>query len=131
MTIAKFDSDKNPQCIRCDLHVEIMLHIFQCPSDHANETHKRALDTLRSTLRRNNTAPIITEAITQMISYAHKGYYDERLTQVIAEDDMKALARETIKHQISIGIVAFLQGYVTKNWAVIQNIYLKYDDLTM
>ena len=128
MSIAKFDPDKSPQCIRCDLQVETFLHIFQCSSIHAREVHTNALNTLKSSLRRNNTAPIITEAITQVIGYARKGYYDERLKQVMASDEMKTLARDTIKQQLDIGIKAFLQGYISRNWAVLQNIYLKYDD---
>ena len=89
MTIAKFDPDKNPQCIRCDLHVETFLHMFQCTSAKASEVHRNALNTLRSSLPRNNTAPIITDAITQVIAYARKGYYDERLTQVLTKDMKK------------------------------------------
>ena len=128
MTIAKYDPEKNPQCIRCDLHVETFLHIFQCPSTQADVTHKTAMKVLRSKLRRNNTAPIITEAIAQLIGYARKGYYDERLTQVLANDDMKNLARDIIEQQLSLGIKAFLQGYIIKHWAMLQNIYLKQED---
>lgn len=46
----------------------------------------------------------------------------------MASDEMKTLARDTIKQQLDIGIKAFLQGYISRNWAVLQNIYLKYDD---
>ena len=69
-----------------------------------------------------------TEAITQIIAFARKGYYDERLTQVIATVVMKTLTQDTIKQQLYIGITAFLQGYITKHWAVLQNIYLKHED---
>lgn len=97
MKIAKFDPEKNPHCIRCNLHVETFLHIYQCPSAQANATHKSAIQTLKAKLRRNNTAPIITESIVQLIGYARKGYYDERLTQVLADDDLKNLARTIIE----------------------------------
>ena len=42
MTIAKFNADTNPHCLRCEMHVEKFLHLFQCPSETTRSVHKSA-----------------------------------------------------------------------------------------
>ena len=125
MEIAKFDPEKDPICQRCGLHPETFRHIFQCPSNHALNSHKTAISKLRKTLQKQDTTPIITEAIIQLLAHSRKGYCDLNLRNVIATDEMRELTRNTMTHQLSIGITYFLQGYLTKHWVVIQNISRK------
>ena len=104
------------------------MHVFQCPSQSAFKTHKAALTKLRSSLKKNDTAPIITEAIVQLLEHARKGYCDLNLRNVLASDEMRELTRNTMTHQIKIGIKYLLQGYISTHWVVIQNIHKKRDD---
>ena len=128
MAIAKFDPDKNLQYARYELHVETGMHVFQCPSQSAFKTHKAALTKLRSSLKKNDTAPIITEAMVQLLEHARRGYCDLNLRNVLASDEMRELTRNTMTHQIKIDIKYLLQGYISTHWVVIQNIYQKRDD---
>ena len=60
MVVAKYDADKNLQCVLCNLHPETFMLVFQCPSVTTASVHKTAKMKLRSTLKRKNMAPIIT-----------------------------------------------------------------------
>ena len=104
------------------------MHVYQCPSQSALKTHKDALAKLRRVLKKHDTAPIISEAIVQLLEHARKGYCDMNLRNVLASDEMKELTRNTMTHQLKIGIKYFLQGYISTHWTVIQNIYQKRDD---
>ena len=95
MAITKFDADKNPQCVRCSLHVEILMHIFQCPSKLALDSHKTSSIKLRKTLQKCDTAPVITEAISQLLEQAR-----------LATDEMKELTQKTMTLQLSMGITS-------------------------
>ena len=83
---------------------------------------------IRKTLQKQDTAPIITEAIIQLLEHSCKGYCDLNLRNVVATDEMRELTRNTMSNQLSIGITYFLQGYITKQWVVIQNLYRKQED---
>ena len=102
MEIAKFDSDKDPQCTRCKLHPETIRHIFQCPSAHALDSHKKETAKLRKTLQKQDIAPIITEAIIQLLEHSRKGYCDLNLRNVLATDEMCELTRNTMSNQFAI-----------------------------
>ena len=126
MEIAKFDSEKDPQCTRCKLHPETIWHIFQCPNNHALDSHKKATTKFRKALQKQDTEPIITEAIIQLLEHFRKGYCDLNLRN--ATDERRELTRSTMSNQLSIGITYFLQGYITKHRVVIQNLYRKQED---
>ena len=125
MAIAKFDADKNPQCVCCNLHVETFKHIFQCSSKLALNIHKTSVVKLRKTLQKCDTAPVITEAISQLLEQARKGYCDFRLRNVLATEEMKELTQKTMTLQLSMEITYLLKGYMFRQWAVIQYIYRK------
>ena len=41
---------------------------------------------------------------------------------------MNELVRQTLFHQFKIDPIYFVRGYLSSNWEVLQNIYLKRDD---
>ena len=96
--IAKYDPGNNPQCAWCELHVETVMHVFQCPSTSALATHKVTVAKLRRTMKKHDITPIITEAIVQLLKHTRKGYYDLNLRNVLATDEMRELTRETMTH---------------------------------
>ena len=99
-----------------------------CPSANALDSHKKETAKLRKTLQKQDIAPIITEAIIQLLEHSRKGYCDLNLRNVVATDEMRELTRNTMANQLSTGITYFLQGYITKHWVVIQNLYRKHAD---
>ena len=104
------------------------MHIFQYQSKIAIDAHEASIAKLRKTLQKCDTAPVISEAISQLLEHTRKGYCDFRLQNVLATDEMKELTHKTMMQQLSMGITYFLRGYVSKYWAVIQNIYNKQKD---
>ena len=130
MDIASWDSDKNLICPRCNVVEETFHHIFQCKSSHASTSHKKALIALKEGLRRIHTAPIIQRTIVKCIDRHRKGYANLRFTDIIVDDDTKDLARTVFRNQDKLGTTAILQGYLSTDWSILQNVHDGCKDIT-
>ena len=129
MEIAKFDADKNPLCARCTTTEETYEHIYACKSSHARQHHQKALLVLKTDLRKCDTAPIIQRAIIQMLEQPRKGYTNTAFNDLVVKEEIKEIARNVIIQQNKIGKTSMLQGYLVKDWVLLQNVYLKCDDV--
>ena len=123
MTVAAWDSNKNPICARCNAVEETFRHIFQCRSAHAKTTHKSAITKLKDSLQKAKTAPIIQRVIIQCLEQHRKGYADLSFKDILVSDDKKELAAKVFRKQEKLGYTAFLQGYMSQGWSVLQNVY--------
>ena len=123
MKIASWDAMKDPLCQRCTTIEETTSHIFQCKSIHATNTHKNAMKKLKCALRRAQTAPIIQRAIVQCVEKNRKGYEDLLFRDIIVPENQKELATKVFRNQERLGSMALLQGFLSTDWSVMQNVY--------
>ena len=49
---------------------------------------------------------------------------------IIVEDDTKDLARKVFRNQDKLGNTSILQGYISKDWSILQNVYNGSTDIT-
>ena len=56
------------------------------------------------------------------------GYEVPLKDNVLHRKEMNQLVQETLHHQLSLSPILFLRGYISSNWDVIQNLYLKQTD---
>ena len=129
MKVAGWDCNKNPMCQRCGTIEETFHHVLQCKSQHATKIHDTAIKKLKCSLRRSQTAPIIQRAIVQCILKHRKGYEDLTFNDIVVHDDQKALAAKVFQRQERLGCTAFIQGYMTMDWAIMQNVYNGMSDI--
>ena len=59
---------------------------------------------------------------------AHKGYRAALMENKSHTKEMNELVQTTLDHQYQMGQLFFLWGYLSSNWEVIQNLYLKRKD---
>ena len=120
MTIASWDAEKDPICDRCGTQEETALHIFQCRSKHAQEKHKNGIKVLEETLRKINTAPVAIRTIISLVQSARKGYFNLNFNNILDDDDTKQLATKICEKQQNFSPFAFLQGYISSDWIILQ-----------
>ena len=118
MQQASWDGHKNPNCQRCCDREETMEHIFSCTSTNACNAFKKSLTTLRTSLRKYNTAPIIITAFENIILRARRGYVVPLKDNVLHTPEMNQLIREIHQHQLTLPPLLFLRGYLSSNWDV-------------
>lgn len=125
MDIAKFDVGKSPTCARCTTVEETHEHIFTCKSSHARQQHQKAMLTLKTDLRKCNTTPIAQRAIIHSVEQHRKGYINTTFSDLVVPGETKELAQNVILKHNQIGKTLLLQGYMVKEWVLLQNVYLK------
>ena len=123
-----WDGDNTPLCQRCSDRKEMFRHIFSCMSSNASTTFKKAMSVFKNSLRKCNTVPIITMTFEKFLNRVRKGYdvpipYNKLNTQV-----MNDLVELTLIHKLEISPAFFLHGFVSTNWDLVQNMYLKKKD---
>lgn len=94
-------------------------HAFQCKSTQATKTHKKVVKTSKEGPRKAQTAPIIQRVIIQCIEKHRKGYKNLTFKDSIVPNEEKELAAKVFHKQDRLGVTALLQGYVSKDWAII------------
>ena len=75
-------------------------------------------------------APIIQRALVQCIERHRKGYDNLMFKDIIVDDDTKVLARQVFRNQDKLGNTSILQGYISKDWSIVQNVYNGSKDIT-
>ena len=130
MTAAKWDSNKSPICPRRNAIEETFYHVFQCKSKHADLTHREATKKLKEGLRKAKTTSIIQRTIVQNKVKHRKGHDTLMFTDIIVSSDQKKLAVKVFQNQEKLGPTALVQGYLSKDWAVLQNVYDGEKDIT-
>ena len=124
MDVAKFDADTDPTCVRCKIHEETKMHIFQCRSKHALHTHTDAVGKFRQALKRVDTAPAIMAALVRLFDFGLKGYYDRTFKDVFMTDELRELTLKTMGLQIVVGIENFQQGYLSIRTGILFKTYI-------
>ena len=86
------------------------------------------MSVFKNSLRKCNTAPMIIMVFENILNRVRKGYdvpipYNKLHTQ-----EMNDLVEQTLIHQLEISPTFFLRGFVSTNWDVVQNMYLKKKD---
>ena len=102
MEVAEWDSHKNPLCDRCQVLEETFHHIFCCHSKDAADTHKKVIAKLRKALQLCLTAPIITNAISQLINDIRRGYSIETLDKTFVSKELREITRITAQTTTNI-----------------------------
>ena len=123
MEIASWNCEADPICKRCNCQEETFNHIFQCKSKHAVNSHKQASKKLRDALRRAKTAPLIQRAVIQCIEKHRKGYENLSFRDVMVSSENKQLAQNVFFQQEQLGHTAFMQGILSRDWVLLQNVY--------
>ena len=75
-------------------------------------------------------APIIQRALVQCIERHRKGYGNLMFKDIIVDNDTKNLARQVFKNQDKLGNTSIFQGYISKDWSILQNVYNRSKDIT-
>ena len=128
MSMAKFDADVDPMCVRYKTHEETRDHIFRCRSNHANTIHNDAIKTFQQTLKRADTSPAITAVMVRLFEVGRKGFSDRTFKDILMTEEIKEFTLKTMDLQIKMGIENFQRGYLSSHWDVLQNLYLKKSD---
>ena len=82
----------------------------------------------KTSLRKINTAPLITIAFETAFLTHRKGYTIQLPKNTIHTQEMFQLVNDILEHQREIGIKFFIQGFLSSNWEIAQNLYLKKND---
>ena len=104
------------------------MHLFQRRSKHAKESHPSAIKIVEATLRKVNTAPISIRAIISLLLSARKGYLKISFNDTLDDEDSKHLAHKICEKQYKFSPIALLQGYITSDWIILQNVYTEQKD---
>ena len=97
-------------------------------STNASTTYKKAMNTFRTSLQKSNTAPMITLAFENIFNRVRKGYEVPLPYNKLHTKEMNDLFHKTLAHQLEIEPAFFLRGFISTNWDVVQNVYLKQKD---
>ena len=128
MIKAKWDGEKDPFCQRCSDREETFQHIFSCTSKNVSDTFSKGLVTFRTAIRKANTAPIVISAFETMFLSFRKGYLTTPKKHHYQSNEMNDLVHATLEHQRKIGEKFFVQGFISSNWEIPQNLYLGKQD---
>ncbi len=96
---------QHAQCPRCDCQVETSIHVLACQGQGAAALWRSLLLKLAVWLDSVQTAPFITDSITQGLTHWYSG------------EMFQGVQHTTYEAQESLGWTAFLQGYHSQLWS--------------
>ena len=108
-------TEKTPLCQRCIDREETLKHVFACTSSNDSKAFK-------TSLRKIGTAPLITIVFETAFLTHRKGYKIPLPKNTIHTREMYQLVKTRNRNKF------FIQGFLSSNWEIAQNIFLKKND---
>ena len=120
--LSEWNDNMGSTCLRCQLEIETIDHIFQCRSTDAKTVHLNALTKLREDLKRAQTIPLVADHIVNVLKEHRLQYHVEVRGNGFYSDQIQEMAKKVESKQRELGPGAICKGFLITEWEALQNI---------